>query len=173
MPEKVTPVQVPPVVSGVATIRFAGRLSVNCIPDSATVLLFVSVKVNAVGTPMATGFVAKDLVIEGGVRISSVAFVPAVFGPAGVVTRSPAAIVLLYDPGVRLETCIESVQVPGVTLTGGFAETTTPAGIVPPVKVIEFAVCPGVPPMQVVAAAPVVVRPAGIVSVNVPEIVRG
>jgi len=166
-------VQVPPVVSGVAMTRFAGRLSVNCIPESATGLLFVSVKVNAVGTPMATGFVAKDLAIEGGVRIRSAAFVPAVFGPAVVVTRSPAAIVLLYDPGVGPETCIESVHVPGVTLTGGFTETTTPAGIVPPVKVIEFVVCPGTPPAQVVVAVPVVVRPAGIVSVNVPEIVSG
>ena len=57
----VTPVQVPPTVSGVALTRPAGYVSVNCRPVTATPLEFVNENVRSDVAPGAIGVVANAL----------------------------------------------------------------------------------------------------------------
>ncbi len=76
-PENVTPVQEPPVVSGLATVTFAFRESVKFTPVSGIAFVLPSVKVNVEFVPIGIGLGANAFVMEAGTPVTvSVLFAP-------------------------------------------------------------------------------------------------
>src|SRR5438552_1657153 len=123
----------------------------------------------------------KVFAIDGAPLTVRLALAPAVLAPAFVVVRAPAAIVLLYVPGVELVTFTVTVHEPlagmvpplNATLVPLFAAVTVPAPLAGTVPVACATLPPPLaavtlPPAHVVAplALAVLTRFAGYVSVN-------
>src|SRR5438477_174327 len=97
-----TPPQVVAPLAAAVFTRFAGQVSVKAAPVIAAAFGFVSVIVSTLVSlvPIEPG--VKDLATVSAFRTVRLAFAAAVLAPAFVVVSAPAAIELLYVPGVAL-----------------------------------------------------------------------